>query len=66
MMNVEEYYQKKVKIVDLDGRIFIGLCVGFQGAPDYEPEEECVTVDIGEPMYVDLFVSEIASAEIID
>ena len=66
-IDVWDYYGKDVKIVDIDGKTWVGYVSCVQGAPDYEPDEQDIELDIeGEPMGVSIMLSEIKSIEIIN
>lgn len=66
-LNVESFYGKNVRIIDTSGHEWTGFVCSYQGAPDYEPAEQCVELQRdGHSLLLDVMVSDIKSIEVID
>ncbi len=61
-MNLEQYFCKKVRLIDINGKSFQGLVDGFSYAKDDERNEDAIDLDCGYGFYE----SDIVSIEIIE
>ncbi len=62
-----KYYDAdKVRIVDIDGRIWTGRVKWVLCAPDYEPDEEALVIDTGGKHDVEILGKEMKSVEVLN
>lgn len=67
MLNLVEYLWKKVKVIDIDGKEWIGKVIDYEYPDENEEEKEAISVDIGEEGWnLGLYIDEIKSIEEIN
>ena len=64
-MNLIQYYNEKVKIVDDEGNIFVGTVNDYIYPEDNEPERESVIVDTDDGEVLEFYEKIINKIEII-
>lgn len=64
-MDIKQYLNKKVKITDFEGRVFVGIVSEYIYPEDNEPEIESVIVDINGEMHIEFYESSIKTIEIL-
>lgn len=60
------YGVKKVRIVDIDGKVWEGRIKYVYCAPDYGPDEESLIIDVGKELGVEILGKEMKSIEVLD
>lgn len=66
-MNLVRYYNKKVKIVDNDGEVFVGVVNDYIYPEDNEPvEQEGIIIDTDDGEILEFYEAIIDKIEIID
>lgn len=61
-MNLREYVGKEIKVICLNGKVFIGKCIDFTQALDNEPEIDSIGLNVNDISY-ELYENEIKSIE---
>lgn len=66
-MDLVDYVGKRIKIIDIDGKEFIGKAIGFSQALDNEPEIDEIDIknEKDNKLY-GIFENEIKSIEILE
>lgn len=62
-------FHKNIKVKDITGKVFEGVCSGFTWAVDNDPEIASIMLDPvkdKKSMYYDIFATEIESIEVME
>lgn len=62
-MDLKQYNNKRIKLIDIDGQIFQGICI-FEDKDTYDEKQDGLSVKIGYD-WVKIFENEIKSIEVI-
>lgn len=67
-MNLRKYLSKKVSIIDIDDKKWIGNVVAFEGANDNDEGEDCISIStpVFSAGWIEFMESEIKSIEVVD
>jgi len=66
MMELKQFYRKKVKIVATNGRVFRGKVSDYVDPEDNEPEEESIIVDTVDGQAVEFYEKDIKEIEVTE
>ena len=63
----DDFYDvKKVRITDINGKVWEGRIKYINCAPDYDPDEEALFIDVGKELGVEILGQEMKSIEVLD
>lgn len=65
-MNLVQYYNKKVRITDTAGQVFLGVVTDYIEAEDNEPEVESIVIDELSGELLEFYEESIKEIEIIE
>jgi hypothetical protein len=65
-VTLKQYYNKKVKIVDVDDEVFYGTVSDYFYPEDNEPEEESIVIDSLSGDLLEFYEKNIKSIEVVD
>ena len=66
-MNLLQYNNKRVRVIDIDGKEYVGMAY-YEGAINFDEKEDSLTIKLDDDKkytYFGLYESEIKSVEVI-
>ncbi len=65
MIDLKQFYHKNVKLIDTDGKEWIGYVEDYEYADENYEEKECIDLDVGD-RGISFYIDEIKSIEEIN